>query len=234
MSYKILVVDDEEAIVRLATFNLEKEGFATLKAYDGREALEIIEEKQPDAVLLDIMLPELDGYEVCKQIRQKNNSIPVLMLTAKDEEIDKVLGLELGADDYITKPFSPREMIARVRAVLRRSKTPEKQEHNDDVIKVGRLEIDSSRYKVTFDDKPIELTPKEFELLNLLVRNIERVMTREILLDHIWGYTYAGDTRIVDVHISNLREKIELNPKKPSYIKTIRGVGYQFKNQDDT
>jgi len=227
MAQKILVVDDEKSIVRLVTFNLEKEGFKTLKAYDGEEALQLARDEKPDLVLLDIMLPRVDGLEVCRRIRHENIPVAVIMVTAKDEEIDTVLGLELGADDYITKPFSPRELLARVKAVLRRTNTRTESVLKE-CINIGNLVIDSSRYEVNVKDQPVELTPKEFELLDFLARNVGRVMTRDALLNHLWGYTYAGDTRIVDVHVSHLREKIEENPKKPAYIKTVRGVGYKF------
>ena len=227
MAQKILVVDDEKSIVRLVTFNLEKEGFKTLKAYDGEEALQLARDEKPDLVLLDIMLPRVDGLEVCRRIRQENIPVAVIMVTAKDEEIDTVLGLELGADDYITKPFSPRELLARVKAVLRRTNTKVENASRES-INIGDLVIDSSRYEVHVKNQPVELTPKEFELLDFLARNMGRVMTRDVLLNHLWGYTYAGDTRIVDVHVSHLREKIEENPKRPAYIKTVRGVGYKF------
>jgi len=228
MSQKILVVDDEKSIVRLVTFNLEKEGYTTLKAYDGEEALDLMRREKPDLVLLDIMLPKIDGFDVCRRIRQEGMQVAVIMLTAKDQEIDIVLGLELGADDYITKPFSPRELVARVKAVLRRMAAQEGSAREEGM-KIGGLVIDSSKYEVTVNGRPVELTPKEFELLDFLARNAGRVMTRDALLNHLWGYTYAGDTRIVDVHISHLREKIEDNPKNPAYIKTVRGVGYKFK-----
>lgn len=227
MPYKVLVVDDEKPIVRLITFNLEKEGFTTLKAYDGEEALQITTDAKPDLVILDIMLPRIDGLEVCRQIRQKNMSTAVIMLTAKDHEIDKVLGLELGADDYMSKPFSPRELIARVKAVLRRT-TAKKESLREEAITIGELIIDTARHEISVNGRQVELTPKEFELLELLAKNAGRVMTRNVLMDNIWGFTYDGDTRIVDVHISHLREKIEVNAKNPTYIKTVRGVGYKF------
>ena len=227
MPYKVLVVDDEKPIVRLITFNLEKEGFTTLKAYDGEEALQIMTNAKPDLVILDIMLPQIDGLEVCRQIRQKNMSTAVIMLTAKDQEIDKVLGLELGADDYMAKPFSPRELIARVKAVLRRT-TGKKGSADDEAIIIGDLVIDTARHEVSVRGRQVELTLKEFELLELLAKNAGRVMTRNVLMDNIWGFTYDGDTRIVDVHISHLREKIEVNAKNPAYIKTVRGLGYKF------
>ncbi|MCF8010243.1 MAG: response regulator transcription factor [Clostridiales bacterium] len=235
MAQKVLIVDDEESIVRLLSFNLEKEGFVMLFAYNGEDALSIISEKEPDLVILDIMLPQIDGFEVCRRIRQQNKPIAVIMLTAKDQEIDTVLGLELGADDYIVKPFSPRELVARVRAVLRRTKTKavDKIQEPDEITKIGNLTIDSAKYEITVDDRPVELTPKEFELLDFMVRNAGRVMSRDALLDNIWGYTYTGDTRIVDVHMSHLREKIEKNPRSPVFLKTVRGVGYKFKKQEN-
>lgn len=231
MSYKILVVDDEKPIVRLVTFNLEKEGYQTLLAYDGEEALQVIQNEKPDLVVLDIMLPRLDGLEVCRQIRQKHISTAVIMLTAKDQEIDKVLGLELGADDYLAKPFSPRELLARIKAVLRRT-SAKRASAQEDVLVIGDLHLDFARHEVSVGGRQLELTPKEFELLELLAKNAGRVMTRSVLLDKIWGFTYDGDTRIVDVHISHLREKIEVSAKNPVYIKTVRGVGYKFKSSD--
>jgi two-component system alkaline phosphatase synthesis response regulator PhoP len=227
MPYKVLVVDDEKPIVRLITFNLEKEGFTTLKAYDGDEAMQIITNEKPDLVILDIMLPYIDGFDVCRQIRHKNMSTAVIMLTAKDQEIDKVLGLELGADDYMAKPFSPRELIARVKAVLRRT-TGKKGSAHEEAIIIGDLVIDTARHEVSVSGRQVDLTLKEFELLELLAKNAGRVMTRNVLMDNIWGFTYDGDTRIVDVHISHLREKIEVNAKNPVYIKTVRGLGYKF------
>jgi len=234
MAYKVLVVDDEKSIVRLITFNLEKEGFITLQAGNGEEALRLINDQNPDLMLLDLMLPVLDGLEVCRRIRQEGHPVAVIMLTAKDQEIDRVLGLELGADDYIIKPFSPRELVARVRAVLRRTSARNNSVHEKyplpgEKISIDGLVIDSNKYEVKVNDKPVEVTPKEFELLYFLARNAGRVMTRDNLLNNIWDYAFDGDTRIVDVHVSHLREKIEANPKNPVYIKTVRGVGYKFK-----
>jgi len=229
MPHKILVVDDEKSILRLITFNLEKEGFQTIVANAGNEALAKINTEQPDLVILDLMLPGLDGLEVCRRVRQEGLPVAVIMLTAKDQEIDRVLGLELGADDYITKPFSPRELVARVKAVLRRTSAREEISQPGGRLKIGPLTIDAERYEVKVGGKQVELTPKEFELLEFLARNAGKVMTRDVLLNSIWDYTYDGDTRIVDVHVSHLREKIEANPKNPVYIKTVRGVGYKFK-----
>ncbi|MBM7692861.1 two-component system alkaline phosphatase synthesis response regulator PhoP [Peribacillus deserti] len=233
MSKKVLVVDDEESIVTLLQYNLEQSGFEVLTAMDGQEGINKALSEAPDFVILDLMLPELDGIEVCKQLRQRKVNVPILMLTAKDDEFDKVLGLELGADDYMTKPFSPREVIARIKAILRRSQIQaEKAEQidNDDgeLLKLGGLQIYPDRYEAYFEENQLELTPKEFELLLYLAKHKGRVLTRDQLLSAVWNYDFAGDTRIVDVHISHLRDKIEVNTKKPVYIKTIRGLGYKL------
>jgi two-component system alkaline phosphatase synthesis response regulator PhoP len=234
MSPKILVVDDEEAIVKLVSFNLQKEGFETIAAYDGREALELIHREHPDLVVLDVMLPEMDGFALCRLLRQEKISTPILMLTAKDEEIDKVLGLELGADDYLTKPFSPRELVARVKAILRRTAEPsEPKASKDTQLTFGELVIFPGRYEVRCGGKEVELTPREFELLLLLCRNAGLVLSRERILEQVWGYDYYGDNRVVDVHIRHLREKIEKDPGTPLYIKTVRGVGYKFQQPED-
>ncbi|WP_153123980.1 response regulator transcription factor [Peribacillus tepidiphilus] len=232
MSKKVLVVDDEQSIVTLLKYNLEQAGFEVLTASDGEEGKTIAIEERPDLIVLDLMLPKLDGIEVCKLLRQQKIMVPILMLTAKDDEFDKVLGLELGADDYMTKPFSPREVVARVKAILRRSSFS--QEHSDiavddgEFIKVGKLKVYPERYEAFFHEEKLELTPKEFELLVYLTKHKGRVLTRDQLLSSVWNYDFAGDTRIVDVHISHLREKIEEDTKKPKYIKTIRGLGYKF------
>ncbi|MFJ7637529.1 response regulator transcription factor [Peribacillus sp. NPDC097264] len=232
MSKKILVVDDEQSIVTLLQYNLEQAGYSVITALDGEEGLQAAVELCPDLVVLDLMLPKLDGLEVCKQLRQQKINIPILMLTAKDDEFDKVLGLELGADDYLTKPFSPREVVARIKAILRRSQHSNSTENNDDPendsLKIGDLKIFPERYEAYFEENQLELTPKEFELLLYLVKNKGRVLTRDQLLSTVWNYDFAGDSRIVDVHISHLREKIESDTKKPLYIKTIRGLGYKF------
>ncbi|GGH75520.1 two-component system alkaline phosphatase synthesis response regulator PhoP [Pullulanibacillus pueri] len=230
MAKKILVVDDEESIVTLVQFHLKKEGFDVLAASDGTIALHLAQEERPDLIILDLMLPGMDGLDVCRHLRQKQLNIPIVMLTAKDDEFDKVLGLELGADDYLTKPFSPRELVARVKAVLRRTGANEQvgQEDEEEIIKIGELEVLPEEYKAFFRGEEMELTPKEFELLLFLSRNKKRVMSRDQLLSAVWDYDFAGDTRIVDVHISHLREKIEDNTKKPIYIKTIRGFGYKM------
>ena len=227
---KVLIVDDEEHIRELIKFNLKKEGYDIEVAVNGREAIEIIKKIKFDLILLDLMLPEIDGLEVCKEIRKNENTsdIPVMMITAKGEEFDKVLGLELGADDYITKPFSIRELIARVKALLRRSNV--KKEEN--IIKFGDVLVNFNTREVTRENENVELTLKEFELLKLLIKNKGNILTRELLLDKIWGYEYIGETRTVDVHIRHLRKKIESDDKNPQYIQTIRGVGYKFTSNE--
>ncbi|WP_010290545.1 response regulator YycF [Kurthia massiliensis] len=234
MEKTILVVDDEKPIADILQFNLIKEGYKVVCAYDGEEALEKVEEVQPDLMLLDIMLPKRDGMEVCREVRKKYD-IPIIMLTAKDSEIDKVLGLELGADDYVTKPFSTRELIARVKANMRRHQTvaqPEEEVEESNDIVVGSLTIQPDAYLVLKRDETIELTHREFELLHYLARHIGQVMTREHLLQTVWGYDYFGDVRTVDVTIRRLREKIEDNPSHPAWIVTRRGVGYYLRNPE--
>ncbi|MFV9511181.1 response regulator [Tepidibacillus sp. LV47] len=230
MPKKILVVDDEPSIVTLVKFNLEKTGFDVETAFDGRQAVERCEKEPFDLMVLDVMLPGLDGLEVLKELRTKQINIPILMLTAKDDEFDKVLGLELGADDYMTKPFSPRELTARVKAVLRRlSSNPSYTEEKElEEIRIGDLVIEPEKFEARLKGQLLELTPKEFELLLYLAKNQGKVLTRDQLLNAVWNYDFAGDSRIVDVHISHLREKIEEDTKQPKYIKTIRGIGYKF------
>jgi two-component system alkaline phosphatase synthesis response regulator PhoP len=233
MSKKILVVDDEQSIVTLLQYNLEQSGYTVITALDGEQGLAAAVEIRPDLVVLDLMLPKMDGLEVCKQLRQQKINIPILMLTAKDDEFDKVLGLELGADDYLTKPFSPREVVARIKAILRRSQlqsngSESNQDQEEGLLKLGELKVFPERYEAFFDEQQLELTPKEFELLLYLAKNKGRVLTRDQLLSAVWNYDFAGDSRIVDVHISHLREKIEKDTKKPLYIKTIRGLGYKL------
>lgn len=223
---RILIVDDEESIVTLLKYNIEQAGFETEACYDGMTALNLAQNKDFDLIVLDIMLPEMDGVEVCKQLRQKQIETPILMLTARDEEYDRILGLELGADDYLTKPFSPREVVARIKAILRRAK--KSTESNENTIRIGDLVIYRDKYEVYLKDKPLEFTPKEFELLLYLTKHKGKVLSRDQLLNEVWNYDFVGDTRIVDVHVSHLREKIEPNTKKPVYIKTIRGLGYKF------
>lgn len=223
---RILVVDDEEHIVELIKFNLEKEGCNVTTANNGTDALKIAKEKQPDLILLDLMLPGIDGLEVCRRVRKDGeiSEIPIIMITAKGEEIDKILGLELGADDYITKPFSVRELVARVKAILRR--TGNKKEVSDFIFE--NISINFDKHEVRKNGQRIELTLKEFELLEILIKNEGKVVTRDFLLDKIWGYEYVGETRTVDVHIRHLRQKIEKDDKNPMYIQTIRGIGYRF------
>jgi len=232
MSQKVLVVDDEQSIVTLLQYNLQQSGFEVVTAYDGEEGLEKIFSEKPDIVVLDLMLPKMDGVEVCKSVRNEKNQVPILMLTAKDDEFDKVLGLELGADDYMTKPFSPREVIARIKAILRRSntvKTVEDEKDNKEVI-IGKIKVLPEHFEAYRNDELLDLTPKEFELLIYLIERQGRVITREHMLNSVWNYEFAGDSRIVDVHISHLREKIEDNPKQPQYIKTVRGLGYKLES----
>lgn len=226
MNAKILVVDDEESIVKLVSFNLNKEGFQTIAARDGNEAWDVIQRDKPGLVVLDVMLPEMDGFSLCRLLRQEGSTIPILMLTAKDEEIDKILGLEIGADDYLTKPFSPRELVARVRAILRRS--GENERNQEERLEFGDLVVFPGRYEVDLRGEQLFLTPKEFEVLLLLCRSPGLVLSREYILQKLWGYDFYGDTRVVDVHISHLRDKLEHDPAHPNYIKTVRGVGYKF------
>ncbi|AWE08313.1 DNA-binding response regulator [Lysinibacillus sp. 2017] len=231
MKKTVLVVEDEISIATLLKYNLEQAGFEVLLAHDGKRGLDTAVEQTPDLMLLDLMLPELDGVEVCKELRRLRINLPIIMLTARDDEFDKVLGLELGADDYMTKPFSPREVIARVKAVLRRFSGPVIEEavpSSELVYTFGDLQVYPERFETFINEEKLEFTPKEFELLVYLLENKNRVLTRDQLLSAVWKYDFAGDTRIVDVHISHLRDKIEENSRKPIYIKTIRGLGYKF------
>ncbi|NFW64253.1 response regulator transcription factor [Staphylococcus aureus] len=228
MSQKVLVVDDEHSIVTLLKYNLETAGYEVVVAFDGDEALEKVESEQPDLIILDVMLPKKDGIDVCKTVRTNKNLVPILMLTAKNDEFDRVLGLELGADDYMTKPFSPREVVARVKAILRRSQFVKEVEEVDDDVTIGSIRIRPDYFEVYKHNELLELTPKEFELLLYLIERQGRVITREHMLNTVWNYEFAGDSRIVDVHISHLRDKLEDNPKKPQLIKTVRGLGYKL------
>lgn len=223
---KILIVDDEEHIRELISFNLKNNGYEVITADNGNDAVKLVEDENIKLVILDLMLPGIDGYEVCKKIRYspKTSDILILMLTAKSEELDKILGLELGADDYMTKPFSTRELLARVKALIRRTTA----QTIINKYSFGNISIDFEKHKATKDGKIIELTLKEFELLVILIKNKGRVLTRDFLLDKIWGYEYIGETRTVDVHIRHLRQKIEENDAAPEYIETIRGIGYRF------
>lgn len=233
---KILVVDDEKPILDIIKFNLTKEGYDVYTAEDGQEALDKVEEVLPDLIILDLMLPIVDGLEVAREVRKKYE-MPIIMVTAKDTELDKVLGLEMGADDYVTKPFSNRELIARVKANLRRQATvvasaqSEEKEKNSDIV-IGNLTIHSEAYVVSKNDENIELTHREFELLYYLAKHIGQVMTREHLLQTVWGYDYFGDVRTVDVTVRRLREKIEDNPSRPVWLVTRRGVGYYLRNPE--
>lgn len=224
--YKILIVDDEEHILELIKFNLENNGYKVLQCGNGTDALKLAKSEKPDLILLDVMLPGIDGYDVCKEIRKdiSISNLPIIMITAKSEELDKILGLELGADDYITKPFSIRELLARVKALLRRTAFLPA----DKSYKFDNIVIDFENHEVTKENKRVELTLKEFEVLEILIKNKGRVITREFLLDKVWGYEYIGETRTVDVHIRHIRQKIEEDDKTPKYIETIRGVGYRF------
>ena len=226
---QILVVDDEASIRELLSFNLKKNGYSVETAADGREAL--AKAAGMDLVLLDIMLPEVDGLEVCRRLKAdpQTSGIPIIMLTAKAEEIDRVLGLELGADDYVVKPFSMRELLARVKAVLRRfAKDSQNEKGREEALKIGGLRLDFSSYQAWLHDEPIALTPKEYELLKLLVTNPGRAFTRDELLERIWGYEYYGDTRTVDVHIRHLRAKLKGDENISKAIETVRGIGYRF------
>lgn len=231
MANHVLVVDDEQPIAEILQFNLEKEGYEVTCAYDGDEALDKAKAEDFDIILLDIMLPSKDGMEVCRDIRKTSN-IPIIMLTAKDSEIDKVLGLELGADDYVTKPFSARELTARVKANLRRHhEAPDSDAAKSNEIKIGDLTIHPDAYLVTKRGEPIELTHREFELIHYLARHMGQVMTREHLLQTVWGYDYFGDVRTVDVTVRRLREKVEDNPSRPAWIVTRAAWAIIYVNQ---
>lgn len=231
MADRVLVVDDERPIADILKFNLEREGFEVEVAYDGEAAVAKAKQSQFHLVILDIMLPKMDGFSVCREIRA-HSAVPILMLTAKEAEVDKVLGLELGADDYVTKPFSPRELLARVRAILRRMKAVEGMAHTasapDQILRGGALLLNLTSYEVRKGEGVIDLTPREFELLKHLVAHAGQVFSREALLEEVWGYDYYGDVRTVDVTVRRLREKIEDNPAQPEFIKTRRGIGYYF------
>ena len=230
----IMIVDDEKMIINLLSHNLKKEGYNVIEAYDGVSAVDMALEQKPDLILLDIMIPRLDGLSVCKKIKNAMN-VPILMVTAKDTELDKIIGLELGADDYVTKPFSVRELLARVKANLRKIEVnkidkkdivEEKQETRKNVIKVGALSLDLDRFEVTVNDKVVDLTLREFELLKYLATDPGQVVTRESLLEKVWGYEYYGDIRTVDVTVRRIREKIEEDTSNPKILMTKRSVGY--------
>ncbi|GCE04487.1 response regulator transcription factor [Dictyobacter aurantiacus] len=248
MVRKILVVDDEAVLIEAIAYNLEQSGYQVVTAMDGLSGLEMARKEQPDLIVLDIMLPGMDGLEVCRQLRREDRTaaVPIIMLTAKGEEIDKVVGLEVGADDYVTKPFGRRELLARVRALLRRVDYPVLQEDRSgqqdaatdggDIVPprselvAGPLRIDQAGRRVNCRGQDLELQPKQFDLLTYLVRNRGTVLTRDQLLHNVWGYDYAGDTRTVDVHVRWLREKLEEDPASPKLIQTVRGVGYVFRS----
>ena len=227
MSRRVLVVDDEKLIVKGIRFSLEQEGMEVDCAYDGEEALEKAKTKEYDMILLDIMLPKLTGLEVCQQIREFS-SVPIIMLTAKGEDMDKILGLEYGADDYITKPFNILEVKARIKAIMRRARKEEKKEISDKILVIGELKLDCEGRRVFIGGREINLTAKEFDVLELLAKNPNKVYSRENLLNLVWGYEYPGDVRTVDVHIRRLREKIETVPSDPKYVHTKWGIGYYF------
>ncbi|EOI00535.1 alkaline phosphatase synthesis transcriptional regulatory protein PhoP [Enterococcus moraviensis ATCC BAA-383] len=230
---KVLVVDDEPSIVTLLTFNLEKDGYDVTTAFDGLTGYELALSNHFDFIILDVMLPNMDGLEITKSLRREKIDTPILILTAKDDQVDKIIGLEIGADDYLTKPFSPREVLARMKAIFRRlkpasNKTEEFNETPKAPLVLGEIIVDEQNYEVRVRGKKIELTPKEFELLVYFIKRKGRVIDRDTLLDRIWNYDFAGQSRIVDVHVSHLRDKIEIDPKRPAYLVTVRGFGYRF------
>jgi two-component system alkaline phosphatase synthesis response regulator PhoP len=229
---KVLIVDDEEHILELLKFNLENVGYKVSTSNNGIDAVKSVRENKPDIVLLDLMLPGMDGFDVCKEIKnnKETSGTAIIMITAKGEELDKILGLELGADDYITKPFSVRELLARVKAVLRRLSSV--KDYNEELFESGRLKVNFERHEVLIENNKVDLTLKEFELLEILIKNRGKILQRETLLDKVWGYEYIGETRTVDVHIRYIRKKIEEDDKNPRYIETIRGVGYRFNPLD--
>ncbi len=223
----VLVVEDEESFVDALTLGLTREGFSVEVARDGSEALELFDAVRPDVVLLDLMLPKLSGIDVCRHIRARS-TVPIIMVTAKDSEVDAVVGLEVGADDYVTKPYRLRELVARVRAVLRRSAGREDGDPSAEVLEVGDVTLNPGRHEVTVRSQVVALPLREFELLELLLTNAGRVLTREVLIDRVWGHDYVGDTKTLDVHIKRLRSKIEPDPSNPTRITTIRGLGYRY------
>ena len=231
MGKRILVVDDEKSIVDILRLNLQKEGYTVSEAYDGAEAVEKAlaenSEERPDLILLDVMLPEMNGFDVCKKIRE-SSTVPIVMITAREDEVDKVLGLEIGADDYVTKPFSMRELLARVKANMRRVEIEPIKEDNNDIIEVGCFKLDCNRYELYKGDKLIDLTVREFELIKFLSAQPNKIYSRKSLLEYVWDYEYYGDVRTVDVTVRRVREKIEDDPSDPKYIMTKRGVGYYF------
>ena len=230
MGKRILIIEDEKNIVDILVFNLSREGYDTLEAYDGEAGLQLALEQDPDLILLDLMLPKRNGFDVCRAIREQGRATPILMLTAREEETDKVLGLELGADDYITKPFSMRELLARVKANIRRTAMQESAPHpGTGLLQLGRIALDPDRMAVTKDGKPLELTQREYEIIKLMASAPGKVFSREALMEQVWNYDgYVGDVRAVDVAVRRLREKIEDDPAEPKFIVTRRGLGYYF------
>lgn len=227
--YAVLIVDDDVKLVKLLQTYFEKEGYITYSANDGLDALQVVRERKPDIIVLDLMLPGLDGLNVCRRIR-KDNDIPIIMLTARDEESDRLVGLEIGADDYVTKPFSPKEVVARVKAILRRVN---KEVVSCEPIKAGTLIIDLERHQVTNGGQIVDVTPTEFKIMELLVANTGRVYSRLQIVEQIQGYSFEGYERTIDAHIKNLRRKIEINSKEPQYIQTVYGIGYKFAGEAD-
>lgn len=226
MKRKILIVEDEQSIATLIEYNLGQAGYETKVAKDGKEALQLVTEQHFDFIVLDLMLPEIDGLQVCTTIRENENDVPILMLTAKSDEENKVLGLQSGADDYLTKPFSPKELIARIEAILRRTNRDERVEQKK--VAIGQLIIYPQQFQAYLQDELLDLTRKEFEILNYLAAHKDEIISRDKLLHEVWGYDYAGDTRTVDMQVSRLRDKIEQNSKDPQYIKTVWGFGYRM------
>lgn len=225
---KVLVVDDEDNVCELVRLYMQKEGYQVLKAHDGLTGLKMVEEEKPDIIILDIMLPEMNGWDVCRKIRQTLD-VPIIMLTARSDEVDRIMGLEMGADDYVTKPFSPGELVARVRAILRRASGMSKAD--TDFVRFNNLELYYEQRKVLFKGKELVLTPKEFDLLWFLASNPGYVFSREQILEKVWGYDFFGDGRTVDAHIKRLRRKLDDDPDNPSYIHTVWGVGYKFEEK---
>ena len=226
---KVLVVDDEESLLEAIRYALSREGIEVVTASDGGDAMRDFEAERPDLVVLDLMLPTLNGWDVCRRIRA-TSQVPILMLTARDAEVDRVVGLEMGADDYVTKPFSLRELVARVRALLRRAGAAARGEPRSDatVLEAGGVRLDQERHEVTVRGRHVNLPLKEFELLEILMENRNRVLTRQTLIDRVWGYDYVGDTKTLDVHVKRLRSKLEPDPAEPRYLVTVRGLGYKF------
>lgn len=227
--YSVLIVDDDVKLVSLLRTYFDKEGFIIYSAYNGLDALQIVRERKPDILILDLMLPGMDGWDVCRKIR-KDNDVPILMLTAREDESDRLVGLEIGADDYVTKPFSPKEVVARVKAILRRSN---KEVIRHEPILAGAISIDLERHEVTHKQQVVELTPTEFKILELMATNKGKVFSRMQIAEQTQGYTFEGYERTVDAHIKNLRRKIETNPKAPQYIQTVYGIGYKFAGDAD-